>query len=41
MADLDRLRFGRDDAESDFTDDGLLRDGFLKTAAYKATLFWR
>ena len=41
MADLDRLRFGRDDAESDFAEDGLglLRGGFLRTAAYEATLF--
>ena len=38
MGDLQRLRFGHDDAESDFAEDGLLRDGFLKTAAYEATL---
>jgi hypothetical protein len=38
MNDLDRLSFGRDDAESDFAEGGLLRAGFLRTAAYHAAL---
>jgi hypothetical protein len=38
VSDLDRLSFGRDDAESDFAEGGLLRAGFLRTAAYEASL---
>ena len=38
MSDLSRLYFGRDDAESDFGEGGLLRAGFLRTAAYEAAL---
>jgi|HubBroStandDraft_3_1064219.scaffolds.fasta_scaffold10505_1 hypothetical protein len=38
MIDLDQLSFGRDDAESDFAEGGLLRAGFLRTAAYEAVL---
>lgn len=36
-AALARLHFGRDDAETDITS-GLLREGFLPTAAYQAAL---
>jgi len=32
------LYFGRDDAESDITEGGLLREGFLRTAAYDAAV---
>jgi hypothetical protein len=32
---LNTLYFGKDDAESDFTSGGLLRQGFLKTHAYE------
>jgi hypothetical protein len=35
---LDDLYFGKDDAESDIAAGGLLRSGFLKTAAYQAVL---
>ncbi|MFF4892824.1 P-loop ATPase, Sll1717 family [Micromonospora chersina] len=38
--DLTRLTFGRDDAESDIAS-GLLRQGFLPTAAYEAALHGR
>jgi hypothetical protein len=38
MRDLKLLSFGRDDAESDFAEGGLLRAGFLRTAAYDAAL---
>lgn len=34
--DLRNLYFGKDDAESDMAPGGLLRQGFLKTAAYEA-----
>ncbi|MFH8993037.1 P-loop ATPase, Sll1717 family [Streptomyces sp. NPDC017940] len=40
MAALDRLYFGREDAERDVTD-GLLREGFLPTAAFRAALSGR
>ncbi len=33
---IDRLRFGRDDAELDIAEGGLLRRGFVATAAYSA-----
>jgi hypothetical protein len=33
---IDRLRFGRDDAESDIEEGGLLRAGFVATTAYQA-----
>lgn len=35
-SDLVDLYFGRDDAETDISDGGLLRAGFLETAAYRA-----
>lgn len=35
---LDKLYFGKDDAESDFGRGGLLRDGFLKTQAYEEAI---
>ena len=41
MADkpgLDRLYFGKDDAESDFARGGLLRQGFMRTRAYDEAL---
>ncbi|GAA2522149.1 P-loop ATPase, Sll1717 family [Streptomyces longisporus] len=38
---LSRLFFGKDDAESDFAAGGLLRRGFLETAAYEAALTGR
>jgi hypothetical protein len=34
--EIDRLFFGRDDAEMDMADGGLLRAGFVATAAYRA-----
>ncbi|MFE4628064.1 P-loop ATPase, Sll1717 family [Streptomyces mirabilis] len=37
-AKLSRLFFGKDDAESDFAAGGLLRRGFLETAAYDAAV---
>ncbi|MEU1512946.1 hypothetical protein ABZ490_12405 [Streptomyces sp. NPDC005811] len=37
-AKLSRLFFGKDDAESDFAVGGLLRRGFLETAAYDAAV---
>ncbi|WP_306309952.1 P-loop ATPase, Sll1717 family [Streptomyces lasiicapitis] len=40
VAALDRLYFGREDAERDVTD-GLLREGFLPTAAFRAALSGR
>lgn len=40
VAALDRLYFGREDAERDVTD-GLLRAGFLPTAAFRAALSGR
>ena len=36
--DLSALYFGKDDAESDFANGGLLRQGFLKTHAYEEAL---
>jgi hypothetical protein len=39
--DLTLLYFGRDDAETDITDDGLLQRSFLKTDAYQAILTGR
>ena len=38
---LDRLHFGRDEAELDATAGGLLRSGFLETAAYRSALAGR
>lgn len=38
MDQLRGLYFGRDDAESDFGEGGLLRAGFLRTTAYEAAL---
>lgn len=38
MLELSKLYFGRDDAESDIAEGGLLRLGFLRTAAYEAAL---
>src|SRR5258708_1387146 len=35
---IDRLYFGRDDAESDAGSVGLLRAGFLRTAAYDTAI---
>ena len=35
---LDRLYFGKDDAESDFARGGLLRQGFMRTRAYDEAL---
>ena len=35
---LARLYFGKDDAESDFAAGGLLKHGFLRTAAYEAAM---
>ena len=32
---IQNLYFGKDDAETDITSSGLLRDGFLKTAIYE------
>src|SRR5262245_7722367 len=40
-ANLDRLYFGRDDAESDVGETGLLRAGFLRTQAYEMALSGR
>ena len=37
---VERLYFGRDDAERDFAD-GLLRAGFKETAAYNAVVSGR
>src|SRR5260370_3254498 len=37
-ATLNTLYFGKDDAESDFANGGLLRQGFLKTHAYEEAL---
>src|SRR6266566_1415137 len=37
---VERLYFGRDDAEQDMTD-GLLREGFLPTKAYDAAISGR
>jgi hypothetical protein len=34
--EIDQLFFGRDDAETDMADGGLLRAGFVATAAYRA-----
>lgn len=33
--DINRLYFGKDDAERDFTSNGLLKTGFLKTSMYE------
>lgn len=38
MSRLGLLYFGRDEAESDIGQGGLLREGFLRTAAYEAAL---
>jgi hypothetical protein len=40
-ADITGLYFGKDDAESDMAPGGLLREGFLKTAAYDAAVAGR
>jgi hypothetical protein len=39
--ELTTLYFGRDDAEMDIADGGLLREGFLRTAAFEAALSGR
>jgi DNA-binding CsgD family transcriptional regulator len=36
LSDLGQLYFGRDDAESDIAEGGLLHAGFLRTAAFRA-----
>ena len=35
MIELERLYFGKDDAESDIAKGGLLKQGFLRTRAYE------